>query len=100
MEAIVTPTERILKAAAYTDVKKLSNAISSWYEKDNVTPIVIRAIGAGAINQAVKGIITSGQYFSQKGMVVMTTQSFKTLNEADRNSTAIEFSLHFKKITV
>lgn len=98
MEHIEEKDERILKAASDTEVLKLSNAISSWHEKDSKTPIIVRAIGAGAVNQAIKGIITSGQYFSQKGIIVMTTQAFKTLTENERKTTAIEFTLHFRKV--
>lgn len=94
----VVNNERILKVASGTEVIRLSTAITSCYDKDPKAPIIVRAIGAGALNQAIKSIITSGQYFSQKGLRVMTTQSFKTLEEDGRKTTAIELNLHFSRM--
>lgn len=45
----------VFKVSSKTDVKKLASAI--YYElKKNGGKVFLRAVGAGAVNQAVKGI--------------------------------------------
>lgn len=64
-----------------TDASKLSAAIVSYYEKSPSTPIVLRVVGAGALNQAVKGAIISNKYFCKKGLKASLVPSFKDLSE-------------------
>ena len=103
-EEILNNQEILLKASSITDIQKLGNAISYNYSKTPEKPIIVRAIGAGAVNQAIKAITSSGQYFSQKGLKVLIQPSFRTLEEDSRaavgtskKTTALEFKLIIQK---
>jgi stage V sporulation protein SpoVS len=93
---------KILKVASSTSVQKLSNSIVSCYEENPETVIVLRAIGAGAVNQAVKAAINSNHYFSRKGFMVTIVPSFKNFSEGeegnDRKTCSIEMRIDLKRI--
>jgi stage V sporulation protein SpoVS len=106
-EPLNDSNEIILKASAATDVQKLSSAITHHHTKTPTKNVIVRAIGAGAINQAVKSIIASGQFFSQKGLYILIKPSFKTLEEDAhasigsqnvKKTTAVEFKIVLEKI--
>lgn len=89
--------EKILKSAAATDVQKLANSIVTSYQKNPKVPIIIRSIGAGAVNQAVKAAIVSSQFFSRAGFTVSLVPSFKPLVEDGRKTVSIEFRVDLKR---
>lgn len=93
--------ECVLKVAASADVQKLANAITSAYRKDPEKPIILRAIGAGAVNQATKAAIVSGSTFSRFGLTVYLVPSFKSFDEkvgdTTRETVAIEFRIALKR---
>ena len=84
---------RILRCKASTDANKLAGSIYSTYQEDHTTPIVIRVIGAGALNQAVKASIICNKFFAKKGAVVDLRPSFQDVD----NMTAIELRIIFNK---
>lgn len=78
-----------LRVAARTPTAELASAIShAVYDGKKV---VLRAIGAAAVNQAVKGLVVAQSYVSQRGLVLATRPGFvnATLDGEDR--TAIVF---------
>lgn len=87
--------QRILKCKASTDSNKLAGSIHSAYKEDSGVPLIIRVIGAGSLNQAMKAVIISNKYFIKKGIVVCVQPSFQ---DAGENMTAIELKLLFQKI--
>ena len=96
-------TEKIIRVSSSTDVHKLANSIIAAYEKAPNDNIILRAIGAGALNQATKAAITSNKFFSSQGLTVCLIPSFKRFNEvppgggAERETIAIEFRVYLKR---
>lgn len=86
--------QRVLRCKTSTDANKLAGSIHSTYQEDPTAQIVIRVIGAGSLNQAVKAVIISNKFFAKKGIVVDLRPSFQDANE---NMTAIELRVLFNK---
>lgn len=98
--------QEIIRVRSVTDVRQLSGSIINSYTKNQAKiesseneikeiPIVLRIIGAGALNQAVKGVISSNAYFGKLGQHVAIIPSFISL---DANTTAIELKVEIRKI--
>lgn len=85
---------KILRCKSSTDANKLAGSIYSTYQEDNTATIIIRVIGAGSLNQAVKATIISNKFFAKKGIVVDLRPSFQ---DASENMTAIELRVIFHK---
>ncbi len=87
--------EVLIKVGSGTDAIKLANSIKSVYEKNADSQVTVRAIGAGAINQAIKGVILSNSFFSQKGKLAHLLPSFKTITDEgmQKEITAVEFKI-------
>lgn len=95
MEINREDNQKVLRCKASTDANKLAGSIHSTYQEDPSMPIIIRIIGAGALNQAVKAAIISNKFFAKKGIVVDLRPSFQ---DASENMTAIELKVVFSKI--
>lgn len=61
-----------------TNVGKLAGSITSSYEA-NKRDISLRIIGAGALSQAIKGVIISNRFFIKQGLVAMVMPSFQSI---------------------
>lgn len=55
--------------------------IIAQFSKPREIPLVLRTIGAGSLNQAVKAAIISNRQFSLKGMKVTLVPSFFDLED-------------------
>lgn len=69
-----------LKVKSDTNVKKLAGSISHVLKGDDENPskaVEILAIGAGSVNQAVKGIAISSGHLANCGMFVTSRIGFK-----------------------
>lgn len=95
MEISNETNQRVLRCKTSTDANKLAGSIYSSYQDDQSSPIIIRVIGAGSLNQAVKAVIISNKFFAKKGIVVDLRPSFQ---DASENITAIELRVLFNKI--
>ena len=82
--------QRVLRCSSSTDANKLAGSIHSTYQENPTAPIIIRVIGAGSLNQAVKAAIISNKFFAKKGIVVGLQPSFQ---DASENMTAIELKV-------
>ena len=82
---------KILRVKASTDATKLAGSIYAAFMNDN--KVVLRVIGAGSLNQAVKAVIISSKYFCQKGLTPCIKPSF---NNASDSITAIELVVFFQ----
>jgi stage V sporulation protein S len=60
--------------------------------REGKTPI-IRAIGAGAVNQAVKALAVARSYLQEDGIDLTTSPSFVELEVEDEERTALEFEV-------
>ena len=88
-------TEKVLRCKTSTDANKLAGSIYSTYQANKCEDIYIRVIGAGALNQAVKGIIISNKFFAKKGLIAYICPSFR---DTDKSMTAISLRIIFHKI--
>lgn len=83
------PNVAELRVAARTPTPELASAIShAIYDNKKV---VLRAIGAGAVNQAVKAIIVAQGYVAQRGMSIVTRPGFISADMNGEERTAITF---------
>lgn len=90
----------ICNVSSAADVLALGNTIRSRYRQDPKKPIVLRAIGAGAVNQAVKSVINAGQHFSQNRIAIFASLGMVTLESSTdtRATSCTEIQLHFQEI--
>lgn len=80
-----------LRVAARTPTAELASAIShAVYDGKKIT---LRAIGAGAVNQAVKALIIAQGYVAQRGLALVNRPGFVSvkLEDGDSEHTAIVF---------
>lgn len=94
MELNKEKNQKVLRCKSSTDANKLAGSIHSTYQEDPTAQIVIRVIGAGSLNQAVKASIICNKFFAKKGIVVDLRPSFQ---DASENMTAIELKILFNK---
>lgn len=85
---------KVLRCKASTDANKLAGSIHSTYQENPDKQIVLRVIGAGSLNQAVKAVIISNKFFAKKGLLLGLRPSFQ---DAMNNMTAIELKIIFSK---
>lgn len=85
---VETPTAE-LRVAARTPTAELASAIShAVYDGRKV---VLRAIGAGAVNQAVKALVVAQGYVAQRGLTLVNRPGFVTVPMEGEDRTAIVF---------
>lgn len=94
MEVNKEINQKVLRCKSSTDANKLAGSIYSTHQEDPTALIIIRVIGAGSLNQAVKAAIISNKFFAKKGVVVDLRPSFQ---DAFDNMTAIELKVIFNK---
>lgn len=83
---------KVLRCSSSTDANKLSGSIYSVFQESSETEIVIRVIGAGALNQAIKAVIISNKFFAKKGYYLAVKPSFQDTVDS---MTAIELKIIF-----
>ena len=87
--------QKVLRCSSSTDANKLAGSIFSTYQENPSMRIILRVIGAGSLNQAVKAAIISNKFFAKKGIVVDLRPSF---SDASENVTAVELKVLFNKV--
>jgi stage V sporulation protein S len=86
-----TDTTAELRVAAKTPTAELASAIShAVYDGKKV---VLRAIGAAAVNQAVKALVVAQGYAAQRGLVLANRPGFVTAVLDGEERTAIIFNV-------
>lgn len=80
-----------LKVASKTDPKALAGAITKSLNKDERPELI--AIGAGAVNQAVKAIVVARGYVATGGRNLICTPGFVALFEGGEERTGIRFTV-------
>ena len=79
----------ILKVSSKTEPKSLGGAIAGFVTKEGVAEM--HAIGAGAVNAAVKGIAVARGFLAPTGIDLVCTPGFVMLTENEQERTAIRF---------
>lgn len=86
-----SPEENILRVSAGSNPQAVASAIAhSVYETRNCK---IRAVGAGAVNQAVKAIAIARGYTAPRGIDLACIPGFATIESHDGTISAIVFSI-------
>lgn len=89
MTAAVNEPDAELRVASRTPTTELASAIShAIYANKRV---VLRAIGAGAVNQAVKGMVVASQYVAARGLILANRPGFVNVTMDGEERTAIVF---------
>jgi len=92
-EEVVIPSteEPFLRVSAGSNPQSVASAIAhAIYEKRAVQ---LRAVGAGAVNQAVKAIAIASGYVAPRGMVLNCRPGFTTIESRDGEISAIVFAI-------
>lgn len=79
-----------LKVSATTRPQELAGAVAKFITVDK-KDIEIVAVGAGAVNQAVKGLIMARRFVSSSGMNLAFIPAFETLDIGGKEVTAIKY---------
>lgn len=80
-----------IKVGSNSPVYAVAGAIAGTYRDHGEAQV--QAIGAGAVNQAIKAIIHAKKYLSEEGEAVVFTPDFVDLNLDGRELTAIRLSV-------
>ncbi|MDD2715249.1 MAG: stage V sporulation protein S [Candidatus Wallbacteria bacterium] len=78
-----------LKISAKSNPKSVAGAIAAVIEKNGETELL--AIGAGAVNQAVKSIAIARGYMAPKGIDLITIIAFAKVEVSEVEKTAMRF---------
>jgi stage V sporulation protein S len=92
-EDIILPSteEPFLRVSAGSNPQSVASAIAhAIYEKREVK---LRAVGAGAVNQAVKSIAIARGYVAPRGLDLTCKPGFTTIESRDGEISAIVFAI-------
>ena len=83
--------EPFLRVSASSNPQSVASAIAhAIYDKKEVK---LRAVGAGAVNQAVKAIAIARGYVAPRGMDLTCIPGFTTIESRDGEISAIVFAI-------
>lgn len=83
--------EPFLRVSASSNPQSVASAIAhALYDNKQVK---LRAVGAGAVNQAVKSIAIASGYVAPRGMVLSCRPGFTTIESHDGEISAIVFAI-------
>jgi stage V sporulation protein S len=74
MATMDPPKDEVLKVAASSPPATLASAIAHAVYDNK--PVTLRAVGAGAVNQAVKAIAIANAYVAPRGIVLSCRPGF------------------------
>lgn len=92
--------QEITMVKSSTPTKSLAVFIITSATKDKLDSIKIRGIGAGAINQMVKAVITAKSRLGEKGIKLVWDAYYQDVDSRegdDRKISAVEFAVTFIK---
>jgi len=91
IDKAVSPDEPFLRVSASSNPQSVASAIAhALYEKHEVK---LRAVGAGAVNQAVKAMAIARGYVAPRGMDLTCKPGFTTIDSRDGEISAIVFAI-------
>ncbi|MEL7567451.1 MAG: stage V sporulation protein S [Dehalobacterium sp.] len=79
----------ILRVAADSDVKALAGALVAAFKIQG--KVEVQAVGAGAVNQAIKAIAVSRGYVAPNGIDLVFVPAFSEVNINGGTKTALKF---------
>lgn len=88
---IATSEEPFLRVSAGSNPQSVASAIAhAIYDKREVK---LRAVGAGAVNQAVKALAIARGYVAPRGLDLTCKPGFTTIESRDGEISAIVFAV-------
>lgn len=81
----------IIKVSAQSRTAAVAGAIAGVMRDSQHAEV--QAIGAGAVNQAVKAIVIAKGYLAEEGVHIMCVPSFVEIDIDDQERTAIRFDI-------
>jgi stage V sporulation protein S len=95
-DVLVDQDEGIIKVRPNSPVQQIANSIRIAIFEERKMPI-IRAVGAGAVNQACKGIAIARGYVATQGYDLgMNVGFINLMNDEDEEITALSFHLYMR----
>ena len=79
----------VLKVSAHSQPKLVAGALAAVLKDKNYAEI--QAVGAGAVNQAIKAIAITRGYVAPNGIDLVTVPAFSEVNIDGEERTAIKF---------
>lgn len=79
----------VLKVSANSQPKSVAGALAAVLRDNNCAEI--QAVGAGAVNQAVKAIAITRGFVAPNGIDIVTVPAFSEVNIDGQERTAIKF---------
>jgi stage V sporulation protein S len=79
----------VIKVSARSRTAAVAGAIAGVMRESQRAEV--QAIGAGAVNQAVKAIVIAKGYLAEEDMYIVCTPSFVDIDIDDQERTAIRF---------
>ena len=79
----------VLKVSSKSNPKSVAGALAAVLREENKAEI--QAIGAGAVNQAIKAIAISRGYVAPNGMDLIMIPAFTEIEIDDEERTALRF---------
>jgi len=87
----VSADEPFLRVSASSNPQSVASAIAhAIYDKHEVK---MRAVGAGAVNQAVKAMAIARGYVAPRGLDLVCKPGFTTIESRDGEISAIVFAI-------
>ncbi len=80
-----------LKVSAHSKTKALAGAIAGVIRSDGA--VELQAIGAGAVNQAIKAIAIARGYVAPNGINLVFVPSFVDIMINEEERTAVKFTV-------
>ncbi|MCB8972613.1 MAG: stage V sporulation protein S [Ardenticatenaceae bacterium] len=81
----------VIKVASQSRTSLVAGAIAGVYRETGCAEV--QAIGAGAVNQAVKAVIIAKAYLAEEGKHILFTPSFVEVEIEDAVRTAVRLSV-------
>ena len=84
----------ILKVGTKSNPNKVAGALTNVYREKGV--VEIQAIGAGALNQAIKGVAIARGFLAPSGVNLVIIPAFSDINIDGEERTAIKLIVEAK----
>ena len=85
----------VLRVSSKSNPNKVAGAIAGVLSKDD--QVELQAIGAGAVNQAVKAVAIASRFLSEKGTEISMIPGFVEIQIGDEMRTGITLRVIAKK---
>lgn len=85
-----------IKVGGASEVKKVASSIFLAHTQSGADMIIISAIGAASVNQAIKGVIAAKKELSSLGKETWISPDFADFQENDKIITGIKLNVYIK----